>query len=940
MVLKSKFMRNILLLTLLLCTSLLSAQQPFNLNDSIPIDPKTSKGILENGMTYYVRSNSEPKNRAELMLVVKAGSIDEDGDQKGLAHFAEHMAFNGTENFPKHELINYFESIGMEFGPEINAYTSFDETVYMLKVPLDSALYMEKGLQVLYDWASQITDSDEEIDKERGVIREEQRGGRNASFRMQQKWLPVFLHESKYANRLPIGELDIIENAPPEALRRFRNDWYRPDLQAVIVVGDFNQDEMVKKVKEKFSQIPTAENPREKEFFDIPPHQETLVSIATDAEAQYPMAFVLYKHPLEKAKTLGDYRESILHILYNSMINNRLSEKTQQAEPPFIAGQAAFGAMFGPISVYQSLAVCHNGKIEEGLKAVLLENERIKKFGFTGTELERQKKALLNQVEQMYNDREKQKSINYAQEYLRNFLMTEEPFPGIENEYAYYQAFIPEISLEEVNALAKKWITEENRVVVINAPEIEGVKVPNKEEIFALLAEIEKTEVEPYNDAVSDIPLVADEPWPGKVLNERKLDKVDALEWTLENGATVVIKSTDFKEDEILFSAWSPGGTSLYNVEDDVSADFAATIMAMSGIAGFDKITLDKMLSDKVFSLSPYVSQIREGFNGNTSLKDLESMLQMVYLYFTQPRFDETSFQAYMSRMQGILQNRSASPEAVFQDSLSVVLANYSERARPMSAELLKEANFQRIRQIAEERFRNAADFKFFFVGKIDTAELKPLVEKYIGGIPYLDETEDWRNLGIDPPAGIVQKTVKKGQEDKSIQYIVFHGDFNYSSGNAILLDAASRILDTRLLEEIREERSSVYSIGARSSSSKYPDEEYSITISYGTDPEKLEELKQAVFDEISAFMQNGPSEEELSKAKQKMLREREVSLRENRFWLNILSNTYYLKEGDFSEFGTYEQTVKNLTVESVKDAFSNYFDFKNYVSVALEPAE
>lgn len=933
-------MRNIVLVILLFCTAFLSAQQNFNLDDPIPVDPKVSKGVLDNGMTYYVRSNSEPQNRAELMLVVKAGSIDEDDDQKGLAHFAEHMAFNGTKNFPKNELIKYFESIGMEFGPEINAYTSFDETVYMLKVPLDSALYLEKGLQVLFDWASQITDSDEEIEKERGIIREELRGGRNANFRMQQQWLPVFLYESKYADRLPIGELDIIENAPPETLRRFREDWYRPDLQAVIVVGDFNQDEMVNRVKEKFSQIPAAENPRPKEYFEIPPHEETLVSIATDKEAQFPMAFVLYKHPLEQAKTLNDYRKSIKHSLYNAMINNRLAEKTQEAEPPFIAGQSAFSSMFGPINVFQSLAVCHNGKIEEGLKAVLLENERVKKFGFTETELERQKKALLNSIEKLYNEREQQRSISFAQEYTRNFLMTEEPIPGIENEFEYFKIFLPEITLEEVNALAEKWITEENRVVVINAPEIEGMKVPDKEEVFALLEEVEQTEVEPYDDAVADEPLISIEPWPGKVLNEMKLENVNAVEWILENGATVVIKSTDFKDDEILFSAWSPGGTSLYEAEDDVSAQYAATIMTMSGIAGFDKITLDKMLSDKVFSLSPYVSQIREGFNGNAAVKDIEPLLQMVYLYFTQPRFDETSFQAYMSRMQGVLQNRSASPEAVFQDSLSIILSNYHERARPMSAEMLAEADFNRIRQIAEERFRNAADFKFFFVGKIDTAELRPLVEKYIGGIPYLNETEHWRNLGIDPPPGVVKKTVKRGQEDKSIQYIVFHGDFEYSSENAILLDAVGRILDTRLLEEIREERSSVYSIGARPSTSKYPDEEYTISISYGTDPEKLEELKQAVFEEIADFMQNGPGEEELSKAKQKMLREREVSLRENRFWLNVLSNTYYLKDGDFSEFGTYESIVNNLTVESVKNTFEKYFDFENVVSVALEPAE
>ena len=931
-------MRSILITALLFCSLLLGAQQNFDLNDPIPLDPKLSKGVLENGMTYYVRANSEPQNRAELMLVVKAGSIDEDEDQRGLAHFAEHMAFNGTKNFPKNELITYFESIGMEFGPEINAYTSFDETVYMLKVPLDSQLYIDKGLQVIYDWACQVTDSDEEIEKERGVIREEMRGGRNANFRMQQKWLPVFLNNSKYASRLPIGEQEIVDHAPPENLRRFRKDWYRPDLMAVVVVGDFNHDEMVHRVKSKFSQIPAVKNPRKKEYFEVPGHEKTLVSIATDKEAQYPVAFVLYKHPLEKEVVLNDFRNTIIYSLYNAMINNRLSEKTQQAEPPFIMGQSSYSGMFGPINAYQSVAVCHNGKIEEGIEAVLLENERVRKFGFTESELERQKKALLNQMEQLYNERDQQKSIRYAQEYTRNFLMTEEPVPGIENEYEYYKSFVPQIALDEVNALAEKWITDENRVVVVNAPELEDAKVPSEEEIFALLEKVGQTPVEPYEDAVTDVPLIADEPWPGKVLNEMSLEKVDAVEWILENGATVVVKTTDFKEDEILFSAWSAGGTSLYGVEDDVSAGLAATIMTMSGIAGFEKIALDKMLSDKVFSLSPYVSQIREGFNGSASVKDIETLLQMVYLYFTQPRFDETSFSSYMSRLAGMLQNKSASPEAVFQDSLAVILSNYNERSRPMSVELLAEADFSRIREIAEERFRNAADFKYFFVGKIDTAQLRPLVEKYIGSIPYLEEKEHWNNLHINPPAGVVQKTVKKGSEDRSLQYIVFHGDFEYSSTNAIELDAVCRILETRLLEVIREDKSSVYHIGARPSTTKYPDEEYTVSISYGTAPEKLEELQQAVFDEINDFAQNGPSAEELAKAKEKMLREREVSLRENRFWLNVISNTYYLKDGDFSEFGRYSDTVKSFTENSVKAAFQKYFNFKNYISVALQP--
>jgi zinc protease len=931
-------MKLILSAFLLLSTILLSAQT--DLNSLLPQDPKVSKGVLENGMTYYVRANETPKNRAELMLIVKAGSIDEDDDQQGLAHFCEHMAFNGTENFPKHELISYFESIGMEFGPEINAYTSFDETVYMLKVPLDSSLYMDKGLQVLYDWANLITDSDEEINNERGIIHEEWRGGRDANYRMQQKWLPVFLHESKYANRLPIGTMDIVDNCEPDVLRRFRNDWYRPDLQAVIVVGDFDQEEMVKTVKEKFSAIPKVESPREKKYFDIPDHKETLVSIVTDKEAQYPIAFTFYKHPLHKSKTIGDYRETIKESLYNGMINNRLSEKTQEANPPFLMAQSSYSELFGPKSVYQSLAVAHNGRIEEGLKAVLIENERVRKFGFTETELERQKTAVLNSLEKSYNERDNQKSVAYANEYKRNFLLTEEPFPGIENEFEYFKTFLPEITIDEINRLAEEWVTDENRVVVIMAPEIEGSKVPSKEEVLALLDEVKNTEIEAYVDAVSDVPLISDEPYGSKVSDEKALEKVEAVEWTLENGATVVIKTTDFKDDEILFNAWSLGGSSLYSLKDEVSADLATDVMTMSGIAGFDNITLDKMLSDKVYQLSPYISELREGFSGSSSVKDSETLLQMLYLYFTEPRFDETSYQSLMTRYAGILENKSASPEENFKDTVSVTLANYNERARPMSKELLGEADLSRIKTIAKERFKDASDFKFFFVGNINLEEFKPLVEKYIGGIPTLEKQEQWVDLGIEKPKGIVDKVVKKGQEDKSIQYIVFHGDFDYNAQNQVQLDAMGRILSTKLLEVIREDKSSVYYIGAKPSSSKFPKADYSVTVYYGTAPDKLEELKTAVFDIIKEYAENGPSEEEVEKAQEKMLRERELAVRENNYWLNILSSTYFIKDGDFSKYGNYDELVENISIESTKNAFKEYFNFENYVGVALAPAE
>jgi zinc protease len=923
---------------LMFSTMLLTAQTNFDLKSVIPQDPKVSKGVLVNGMTYYVRANENPKNRAELFLVVKAGSIDEDDDQQGLAHFCEHMSFNGTKNFPKHELIKYFESIGMDFGAEINAYTSFDETVYTLTVPLDSAEYMEKGLQVLYDWACQNTDSDEEINNERGIILEELRGRKSADERMRKEYWPVLLYNSKYADRYISGREEIIENCPPEAIRRFRKDWYRPDLQAVIVVGDFDQEKMTKSIKEKFSKIPSVKNPREKIYFEIPDHKETIVKIVTDKEARVPIAKVYYKHTMEKSITVSDYRESLIEIIYSGIINNRLAEKAQEANPPFLGAQSTYSDLIGQKSAYSSMSATNGEKIMEGLKAVLLENERVRKFGFTQSELERQKTTILNFYEQLYKERNNQKSKNYADEYSRNFLITEEPFPGIEIEFEYCKKFVPEVTLEELNKLAVKWITDENRVVIITAPDKEDVKVPTEQEVLTLLDEVKSIEVQPYEDAVSNVPLVEYEPSGSKVSGEKKLDKVDAVEWTLENGATVVYKTTDFKDDEILFSAWSLGGNSLYDMKDVISADLATSVLEMSGIAGFDKITLDKMLSDKVFNISPSISPLRESFSGNSSVKDVETLLQMIYLYFTEPRFDEKSYQSVMNQMAGILENKSASPESAFQDTISVTMANYNERARPMTKELLKEADFNRIKQIVKERFKNAADFKFFFVGNINPAEFKPLVEKYIGGIPSVNERENWVDLGIEKPKGVIDKVVKRGQEDKSIQRIVFHGDFDYNSKNQVQLDAVGKILTTRLLDIIREDKSSVYSIGAYPSSTKYPDEEYTITVAYGTSPQKLEELKKAVFSIISEYQKNGPTADELATAQEKMLRERETALRENGFWMGILSNTYYIKNGDFSEFGNYEQLVKNLTVDSTKKAFVDLFDFKNYISVALAP--
>ena len=783
----------------------------------------------------------------------------------------------------------------------------------------------------------QTTDSDEEIEKERGVIHEEWRGGRGASERLMQQWLPVFLKGSRYAERLPIGDIDIVDNCSPDALRRYRNDWYRPDLQAIIAVGDFDQEEMVARIKDKFSQIPVAVNPREKQYFDIPGHDETLVSIATDEEAQYPIARIYYKHPLKVNKTLEDYRSGIKQNLFNGMINNRLEELTQSANPPFIAGGSAYDELFGPASVYYSMAYCQNGQIEQGLKAVLEENERVKRFGFTETELERMKKSMLSSIEKAYNERDKQKSDSYAEEYTRNFLITEEPFPGIENEYLYYQSFIPEITLEEVNTLANEWIIDDNRVIIITAPEIEGVKIPTEEDILLVLSNVENSNLVAYEDITVDRPLIEEELKPGSIVAEKQLSEIGAVEWTLSNGAIVVFKETDFKDDEILFTSYSLGGNSQYGQEKDVSADLAATIVSMSGIGEFDNVSLEKLLSDKVFSISPYLGDLTEGFSGSSSVQDLESMLQMLYLYFTDLRVDSQAFSSYIQRLSAILENKKASPDAAFSDTLQSVSVNYHPRKRPMTTEILEEVNLDDINTIAHERYTNAADFKFFFVGNIDKDTFKSFIEKYIGSIPSTDKNEMWKDLKIEAPDGVVEKTVYRGQEARSTNYSIFHGDFEYSKENLITIDAVGKILETRLLEVIREEMSSVYSIGASPSVDRLPSPEYSIAIYYGTDPEKVDEIQHTIFTQIKDIAEKGPSDEDLLKAKEKLHRERETSMRENRFWLNILNNGYLYKNGDFSGFANYDEIVDQITVEKIKVATKRYFNFNSYYSVTLK---
>ncbi len=753
---------------------------------------------------------------------------------------------------------------------------------------------------------------------------------------MMNQWLPVFLKNSKYAERLPIGEMEIIDNCKPEVLRRFRNDWYRPDLQAIIVVGDFDQPKMVKMIEEKFSAIPSKSNARKKDDFPVPGHAETLVKIVSDKEAIYSAASLYIKHPMEIDLTVKGYRTSILYNLYNQMINLRLSELTQKEDPPFVMGQSGYGGLIGPSDVYTSTAITHPGKIPAGLKAVLLENERIRKFGFTQTELDRNKEAMLKSMESAYNERDKRESMSIAEEYSRNFLLRKEPVPGIELEFAYYKAFMPAITLKEVNELAKKWITDENRVVVITTPEVAGIPAPTETEIRNVLSEVQKQSIVAYADETSSEPLMKTLPIAGKVISEKKISEVDAMEWTLSNGSKVVLMQTDFKDDEILFNGFSWGGSSLYTQSDNISVSFASTIMDMSGIADYKMTTLQKMLAGKEVSVTPTIKMLTQGLEGSSNVSDVETLFQLINLYFTQPRFDETAFSSYITCMRSELDNKDASPESAFADTFRFVTSNYHPRMKPLSKEMLDEAKFTRIEQIGKERFANPGAFTYFFVGKIDTVKIKPLIEKYLASLPVAKDAERWVDLGIRKPTGVVEKIINKGKESKSIQYILFHGTLNYTTKDIIELDALSKILTTRLLESIREDKSSVYYIGAQPGYNKWPVTDYEMTIYYGTAPEKLKELKQSVFVTITDLIENGPKQDEVDKAREKIKREHETNLRENSYWEGVLKTYYLNKDGNFKTFGEFDGVVVGLTSKSLKSAALRTFDFKNYISVAL----
>ncbi len=905
------------------------------LDAPVPVDPRIRIGYLPNGLRYYIRVNGRPYRRAELRLVVNVGSVVEDDDQIGMAHLLEHMAFNGSRNFAKQDLVKFMESIGMRLGAGVNANTSFDETVYMLHVPTDNPEALSKAFLFLGDVAHGLTLDADAVEKEKGVVLEEWRQGRGADARMRDRQTPVVLQGSRYAQRQPIGTQAAIERFSQGPLRRYYTDWYRPDLMGVIAVGDFNPGDIEKLIKSTFGAIPAADKPRPRPAYPVPDHADTLFAVAADPEAAATVIGIYNMLPLRDQTTVGAYRQMQVERLYTSIMNARLAELTVKPEAPFLRAMIDRGIFTRTKEAATLMALVGETGIERGIDALVTESARAARYGFTPAELEREKRETLRLYESAFAEGEKEESADLAAEFIRNFTQ-KEPVPGITYEYGLVRRFIPEISLAEVNKVAKEWAGG-SRVVVVNAPQKAGLTVPDDARLAAVIKAAAGREIKPYVDVESNKPLLEHPPKPGAIVTETARPEYGLLEWVLSNGARVVLKPTQFKQDEVVLRATSPGGTSLANDADFVAAMTAGQVVSASGLGPFNAIQLRDALAGKAEQVTAFIGESEEGVAGGGSPKDLDTMFQLIYLTFTQPRADATAFKALTEQMRTMLASRQASPDWMFEQTLRTTLAQSHLRARPMTPDLVKEMDLQKSFAFFKDRFADAGDFTFVFAGSFDVAGIKPLVEQYLASLPSSGRKETWRNVGVTPPRGVVEKVVRKGIEPKSQVDIVFTGAMAYDVPNRVELDALQVVLETRLRERLREAMRGTYGAQVEASASKIPEPRYSITIDFGCDPDRTEELVKAMFREIESLKADGPSAKDVDDAKAALGRAHDSDLAVNGRLVGAIADAYENAE-DVSTFFTLPGQYAKLTASSIRDAARRYLDTSNYVRVTLLP--
>jgi zinc protease len=902
----------------------------------LPFDPAVTVGVLPNGMRYYIRENHKPEKRAELRLVVNAGSVLEDEDQRGLAHMVEHMAFRGTKRFARNEISSYLESVGMRYGPDINAFTSFDETVYMVTIPTDTATIIDKGFQILSEWAHDVAFEPTQIEKERPVVIEEWRLGQGAENRMQNKWFPVLFSGSMYGVRTPIGDKTILETYKPATLRRFYDTWYRPDLMAVVAVGDFDKRQIENLIKRYLGAIPASAGARARPIFPVPALDSTLVSINSDKEATRSVIRLLYKQPKRFNTTTTTYRQRLVEQLFGSMFNDRFSEITQKPNPPFINAFANQGDLVRSAESFSLSAIVADNGIQRGLSALLTEGERVKRFGFLQSELDRAKKDVQRGIEQAYAEREKTNSDVYAEAYVAAFLRSQ-PETSVEYDLAAITRFLPTITLAEVNKLAGEWMTDRNRVLVTTSPEKPGIVNPTRGELLLAFDAVKGADIAAYSETAPSQQLVEKDPVGGYVVSEREITEIAVTEWKLSNGVRVLLKPTDFNADQISFTAYSPGGASLLSDAAYTAASAADLIPQTSGVGKFSIIDLQKFLAGKQVSVAPSIDDLSEGFSGGGSQRDLDTMFQLVYLYFTQPRLDTALVNTFLGRFRGVLANRSASPEAAFSDTLQVTMAQHSVREQPVSASTLDQIDPFKSYDFYKDRFSDASGFTFVFVGNFKLDSIKPLVEKWLGGLPSTRKSEKWRDTGVRPPTGVVERIVKRGTEPKARTALIFTGPFEYTRQNRYYLSALAELLNIKLREALRENLGGTYGVSVSPSATRDPQPSYRFTIGFGSAPERLEALTSAALLQIDSVKKFGTTPEYLTKVKEAALRSRETALKQNGYWLSQIA-TFDQSGWPLAEIPNGEKLITALTAQDLQRAASKYLRIDNYVRVSLYP--
>jgi zinc protease len=894
-------------------------------------------GRLPNGLRYFIRENKRPAGRVAMRLAVDAAAIQEDPDQRGLAHFLEHMAFNGTEHFKPGELVSFLESIGARFGPHVNASTSFDETIYMLEIPTDREGYVDRGMLVLRDFAAGISLLPAEVEKERGVVLEEWRGRLGAGSRLTDKQLPVIFQGSRYAERLPIGLPEVLQKAPRERLLEYYQKWYRTDRMAVVVVGDIPVAEAEQLIVKHFGPIPAPKGTVTNVDTTVPAHKETLVSMATDPEAQGWSVAVGFKHHAEESDTVRGYRKTLAENLLSQMFNLRLRDISRRPNAPFLGAQAGTSSIGRSLDLFELEAVVPEGKITEGLGALMAEAKRVQQYGFSADELNRAKAALLAGYERAYKERETSESASYANEYVRHFL-TKEPIPGMEFEYKIAATYLPTISADEISALAKELITEENRVVLGVAPEKKEVPPPSVDTMRAAINRASTAPVDRWADATADRELVEKPPKPGTVASRREVPAIGATVLTLSNGVEVWLKPTDFKNDQVVFASYALGGVSLADEKDFKSASLATAMVGVGGMGGLNPVDLSKMLSGKIAQAQPSIQDYQQGTGGTSTPRDLETALQLNYLAHTAPNMTPDVLELLKRRIEPSLQNRDQNPRAVFGEKVEQINTSNHYSAQPLTVADLPKLDLAAMRAFYTARFGNAADFTYFFVGAFTEAEITPLLEKWVASLPSTGKkTSNARDMGVKFPPAVVKEEVKKGREPASQTLLSFFADPGFDEFEMHRARAAAAVLNIRLREILREELGGTYGVSVGLSSSP-PIKGYgAMQIQFGSSPDNVDKLVAATLKEIERLKAEGPSAEDVSKVKELERRDLETNAKQNAYWLGSMQ-TVHLYGWDAAGIARRSERTERLTAENIKTMFQKYFPMDRYTLVTLKP--